>query len=109
MPEVDYGYMNAAQIAIWLLIATGAGFAGRALVKGKKFLGLWGDAAIGLIGIFLVGTLLRAFDFNLKGWLDGSLPTSMHDYTLWLDIAITGLVGAIIIRAILRPFTGSGG
>ena len=33
----------------------------------------------------------------------------MHDYTLWFDIAITGLIGAIVIRATLRPFTGSGG
>jgi uncharacterized membrane protein YeaQ/YmgE (transglycosylase-associated protein family) len=90
---VDYAGMNAAEMAGWLLIATGVGFLGRILVKGKPFFGLWGDAVVGLIGVFLVGTLMRAFNFDL---------------TTWIDIAISALLGAILIRAVLRPFTGSG-
>lgn len=103
---VDYAGMNAAQIAAWLLIATAAGFAGRALVKGKAIFGLWGDAAIGLIGVFLLGTLMRAFHFDLTQWLMSFLPNSTAAFTIWIDIAITSFVGAILIRAILRPFTG---
>ena len=105
---VDYAGMNAAEIAAWLLIATGAGFLGRLLVKGKQFLGLWGDAAIGLIGVFLLGTLMRAFHFDLTGWFMGFLPKSAADFAIWIDIAISALIGAVLIRAILRPFTGGG-
>jgi uncharacterized membrane protein YeaQ/YmgE (transglycosylase-associated protein family) len=105
---IDYAGMNAAEIAAWLLIATGAGFAGRAIVKGKKFLGLWGDAAIGLIGVFLVGTLMRAFNFDLTGWLRGVLPESMSEFAIWIDIALSALLGSIVIRAVMRPFTGGG-
>lgn len=105
---IDYAGMNAAEIAVWLLIATAAGLAGRAIVRGKKFLGLWGDAAIGLIGVFLVGTLMRAFNFDLTAWLTGVLPASMAQFAIWVDIAISALLGSIVIRAILRPFTGGG-
>ncbi len=105
---IDYAGMNAAEIAAWLLIATAAGFAGRAIVRGKKFLGLWGDAAIALVGVFLVGTLMRAFNFDLTAWLTSVLPASMAQFTIWIDIAISALLGAIVIRAIMRPFTGGG-
>ena len=106
---IDYDGANVAEIAAWLLIMTAAGFLGRILVKGKPFFGLWGDAIVGLIGVFVVGTLLRAFNFSLTSWLADVLPASIAQYTFWLDIGICALVGAIILRAILRPFTGGGG
>ena len=105
---VDYAGMNAAEIAAWLLIATDVGFLGRVLVKGKPFFGLWGDAAIGLIGVFLVGTLMRAFSFDLTAWLTDIVPSGFSGFAIWIDIAISALLGAIVIRAILRPFTGGG-
>ena len=105
---VDYAGMNAAEIAAWLLIATAVGFLGRVLVKGKPFFGLWGDAAIGLIGVFLVGTLMRAFSFDLSAWLTDIVPSGFSGFAIWIDIAISALLGAIVIRAILRPFTGGG-
>jgi uncharacterized membrane protein YeaQ/YmgE (transglycosylase-associated protein family) len=105
---VDYAGMNAAEIAAWLLIATAVGFLGRVLVKGKPFFGLWGDAAIGLIGVFLVGTLMRAFSFDLTAWLTDIVPSGFSGFAIWIDIAISALLGAIVIRAILRPFTGGG-
>jgi uncharacterized membrane protein YeaQ/YmgE (transglycosylase-associated protein family) len=105
---VDYAGMNAAEIAAWLLIATAVGFLGRILVRGKPFFGLWGDAAIGLLGVFLVGTLMRAFNFDLTAWLNGVAPASVNSFTMWIDIAISALLGAILIRAVLRPFTGGG-
>ncbi len=105
---IEYNGMNAAEIAAWLLIATAAGFTGRVIVSGKKFLGLWGDAALGLVGCFLVGTLIKAFRFSLTNWLTGVLPPSAAGFAVWLDIGISALAGAIILRAILRPFTGKG-
>ena len=87
-----------------LLIPPGVGFLGRILVKGKPFFGLWGDAVVGLIGVFLVGTLMRAFNFDLTAWLNGVAPSGFSGFTTWIDIAIS----AILIRAVLRPFTGGG-
>ena len=106
---VDYAGMNAVEITAWLLIATAVGYLGRILVKGKPFFGLWGDAIIGILGVFLVGTLMRAFNFDLTAWLNGVAPSGMADFTTWIDIAISALLGAILIRAILRPFTGGAG
>jgi uncharacterized membrane protein YeaQ/YmgE (transglycosylase-associated protein family) len=105
---IDYDGANVAEIAIWILIVTAAGFLGRVLVKGKNFFGLWGDALIGLLGVFILGTLLRAFKFSLTGWLTEVSPDSIDPYVFWLDIGLCALVGAIILRAILRPFTGGG-
>jgi uncharacterized membrane protein YeaQ/YmgE (transglycosylase-associated protein family) len=106
---IDYAGMNAAEIAGWLLIATAAGFVGRVLVKGKSFFGLWGDAVIGLLAVFLLGTVMRALNFDLTNWIGGVAPASMAGSTVWIDIALSALLGAILIRAILRPFTGAGG
>jgi uncharacterized membrane protein YeaQ/YmgE (transglycosylase-associated protein family) len=105
---INYDGANVAEIAIWLVIVTLAGLLGRMLVKGKPFFGLWGDALIGLLGVFIVGTLLWAFKFSLTTWLAGVLPESVAAYTFWLDIGLTALLGAVVIRAILRPFTGGG-
>lgn len=105
----EYAGMNAAEIAAWLLIATAAGFIARFAVKGKNILGLWGDAAIGLIGCFAVGALMRAFKFNLTNWLKGVVPDAVADYVVWIDIGISALVGALVIRAVLRPITGGAG
>jgi uncharacterized membrane protein YeaQ/YmgE (transglycosylase-associated protein family) len=101
---VDYAGMNAAEIAIWLLIATAVGFLARMIVRGRVILGLWGDAAIGLIAIFAVGTIMRALDFNLANWIADAVP-SVADFSLWLDIAISGFIGSLLIRVVLKPFT----
>ncbi len=103
---VDYAGMDAAKIALWLLIATGSGLLARMIVRGRKILGLWGDTAIGLIGVFLAGTIMPAFHFDLTAWLVGVLPSGVADFAVWVDIAISALVGAIVIRAVARPFTG---
>lgn len=105
---IDYAGMNAGIIAAWVLIATAAGFTARRVVRGRKF-GFWVDMAIGLIGIFLFGTLLRAVGVDLSATLlslqPGDLP---FNAALWADIIISALLGALLIRAILRPFTGKG-
>ncbi len=101
---VDYAGMNAGEIAIWLLISTAVGVLARMIVRGRVILGLWGDAAIGLIAIFAVGTVMRALDFNLASWLAETVP-AVSGVSLWLDIAISGFVGALLIRVVLKPFT----
>ncbi len=51
---------------------------------------------------------MRAFSFDLTAWLNGIAPSGMSGFAIWIDIAISALLGAIVIRAILRPFTGGG-
>jgi uncharacterized membrane protein YeaQ/YmgE (transglycosylase-associated protein family) len=105
---IDYAGVDALRIACWIGIGTLAGLVARMIVRGRKLLGLWGDLVIGLLGVFLIGTLLRAFDFDLTAWLLGALPSSFASVAIWIDIAISGLVGALLIRLVLRPFTGRG-
>lgn len=105
---IDYAGVDAIIIASWIGIGTLAGLIARFVVRGKKMLGLWGDLMIGLIGVFVIGTLLRAFDFDLTAWLLGVLPDDAAAFAIWIDIAISGIVGALLIRLALRPFTGRG-
>lgn len=106
----DYAGMNAAEIAGWVLIATAAGWIARFIVKGKKFFGLWGDMIIGLVGIFLLGLLLRQIlGVNLAERLRAYLPADFAAFAVWLDIAISAFLGALVIRGVLRPFTGGAG
>jgi uncharacterized membrane protein YeaQ/YmgE (transglycosylase-associated protein family) len=105
----DYAGMNAVEIAGWVLIATAAGWTARAIVKGKKFFGLWGDMVIGLVGVFLVALLFQVLGVNLASRLRAYLPADFAAFAVWLDIAISAFLGALVIRAVLRPFTGGGG
>jgi uncharacterized membrane protein YeaQ/YmgE (transglycosylase-associated protein family) len=107
--RIDYAGMQAGEIAAWMLIATAAGLLARRLVRGRKLLGLWGDAAIGLIGVFLMGTLFRAFGFDLSVFLYSLQPEEWtFDLAVWVDVALAALLGAALIRLILRPLTGRG-
>lgn len=104
--QIDYAGMNAGVMTAWFAIATGAGFLARLIVRGRSIIGLWGDAAIGLIGIYLMGTLFRVFDFDLSAFLKEAQPDWDFDLAVWLDIAVSALLGSLLIRAIIRPFTG---
>ncbi len=105
---IDYAGMNAGVIAAWVLIATVAGFAARRIVRGRKF-GFWMDMAVGLVGIFLFGTLLRAVSVDLSVTLFSLQPGDWpFNAAVWADITISALAGALLIRAVLRPFTGKG-
>ncbi|MEP7209318.1 MAG: hypothetical protein ABI740_00645 [Alphaproteobacteria bacterium] len=104
--RIDYAGMNAGVIVAWLLIATATGLIARMMVRGRQLMGLWGDMAIGLIGIFVVGTLFRAFHFDLSVWLKSLEPDWKFDFAIWTDVALSALLGALLLRLILRPFTG---
>lgn len=103
---VVYAGTNIGHMAIWLLIATVVGFAARKIVKGKSVLGLWGDAAFGLLGVFLIGTLLNAFNFSISTWIAGLNLGPLDTVAYWVDIFVVGFIGALLIRGILRPITG---
>ncbi|MBI1361921.1 MAG: hypothetical protein GC155_16720 [Alphaproteobacteria bacterium] len=104
--RIDYAGMNAGAIIAWILIATAAGLIARSIVRGRKLMGLWGDMAIGLIGIFLVGTLFRAFHLDLSVWLKSIEPDWQFDFAIWIDVTVSALLGALLLRLILRPLTG---
>jgi uncharacterized membrane protein YeaQ/YmgE (transglycosylase-associated protein family) len=98
--------MNASVIVACLLIATAAGLIARTAVRGRKLMGLWGDMAIGLVGIFAIGTLFRAVRFDPSVWLKSIEPGWKFDFAIWADVALSALLGALVLRLILRPFTG---
>ena len=104
--RIDYAGMNASVIVAWLLIATAAGLIARTAVRGRKLMGLWGDMAIGLVGIFAIGTLFRAVRFDPSVWLKSIEPDWKFDFAIWVDVALSALLGALVLRLILRPFTG---
>src|SRR5262249_22714625 len=102
---VDYGGMNAGQIAAWLLIATLAGLLARWITRGRKILGLWGDTAIRLGGCFPVGTLPRALRIDLTTLVE-TWRASTAAFAIWIDIIASAVIGALLIRLALRPFAG---
>jgi uncharacterized membrane protein YeaQ/YmgE (transglycosylase-associated protein family) len=104
----DYAGMSAAEIAGWVLIATGSGWGARAIVKGKQFFGLWGDMAIALVGVFLMDLLFRLLGVDIAARLASFLPADFADFARWIRIAISAVLGALAIRLVLRPFTGKG-
>ncbi len=105
---LNYSGMDLGLLATWLLVATAAGFAARKIVRGKSIFALWGDCAIALIGVFLVGTLLKALNFSMADWIDGLNLGAFTQFARWIDVALVALLGALIIRAVLRPVTGKG-
>lgn len=105
---VVYSNMNLGELVLWLLLATIAGFAARKIVRGKAVLGLWGDIAFALLGVFLVGTLMKAFAFSLTDWIAGFDLGPLNDVTKWLDVFAVAFIGALVLRGILRPITGKG-
>lgn len=102
---IDYAGMNAVEISAWIGVATGAGWTARVIVRGKKLLGLWGDMIVGLLGVYLVAILLYFLDVDLTERLLTWVP-SLGDFAVWIDIALSALLGGLLIRGVLRPFTG---
>jgi uncharacterized membrane protein YeaQ/YmgE (transglycosylase-associated protein family) len=105
---VVYSGMNLGILALWLLIATLAGFAARKIVRGRPVMGLWGDIGFALIGLFLVGTLLKAFDVSLTDLIASLDLGPLNDVTRWVDVFLVAFIGALVLRAVMRPITGKG-
>jgi uncharacterized membrane protein YeaQ/YmgE (transglycosylase-associated protein family) len=103
---VFYAGTDLGHMAIWLLLATAAGFGARKIVRGKSVLGFWGDAAFGLLGVFLIGTLLNAFNLSISSWIAGLNLGPLDTVAYWVDVAVVAFLGALLIRGILRPVTG---
>lgn len=104
----EYSGFNLGYLAVWILIVTLAGFGARKIVRGKAVLGLWGDIFFGLLGVFLIGSLMKAFGWSLTEQIAKIDLGPLNDVTRWVDIALVAFLGALIIRAIARPITGKG-
>lgn len=105
---VVYSGMNLGILALWLLIATLAGFLARKIVRGKPVMGLWGDVGFALLGVFLIGTLMQAFDVSLTNWIASLDLGPLNDVTRWVDVFVVAFLGALVLRGVLRPITGRG-
>lgn len=103
-----YSGMDLGILVLWLLIATLAGFAARKIVRGKAVFGLWGDIGFALLGVFLVGSLLKAFDVSLTGWIASFDLGPLNDVTRWVDVFVVAFIGALVLRGVLRPITSRG-
>jgi uncharacterized membrane protein YeaQ/YmgE (transglycosylase-associated protein family) len=104
--RIEYASMNLGVIAAWLLVATLAGYLARIIVRGRPVFGLWGDAAFGLLGVFVMGTLLRAIDFDLAAFIMDTQPKLDRDVAIWADVVLAALLGALLLRVAVRPVTG---
>ena len=102
---IEYSGMNLGVLALWIFVLTLAGFAARKIVRGRSLLGFLGDAGFGLLGVFLMGTLLKAFEMSLTTWIASFDLGPFNDVTRWLDILLVAFIGALALRAVLRPIT----
>jgi uncharacterized membrane protein YeaQ/YmgE (transglycosylase-associated protein family) len=102
---IEYSGMNLGVLALWIAVLTLAGFAARKLVRGRPLLGFFGDAGFGLLGVFLIGTLLKAFEVSLTTWIASFDLGPLNDVTRWLDILLIAFIGAVVLRGVLRPIT----
>jgi uncharacterized membrane protein YeaQ/YmgE (transglycosylase-associated protein family) len=101
-PTFVYAGMNAAELLVWIAIATITGMAARGVVRGKPLLGLWGDMLIGLVGAFAVGWGLRAVGFDLSQEMLAARPEISSPVAIWADVFAVAFLGSLILRAALR-------
>ncbi len=75
-------------MAIWLLIATVGGLRGPQSRQGQRAFSACGATrAFGLLGVFLIGTLLNAFNFSMSTWIAGlRSPARSIAVTYWVDL-----------------------
>lgn len=102
----DYAGMELSSLASWIVLATLIGFVSRAIVKGPRPLGLWGDMVIALVGAYLVGAGMRALDFDLSQSILAASPALGSRWAVLIDVGLTALVGALLIRLVLRVAAG---
>lgn len=98
MDYVNYAGMNAGVLAYWILICTFAGFLARQILRGPKLFGLWGDLVIGVIGVFLAGAAFRAIGVDPSQYAIQFNPTWGSALAIWIDVAVTALLGALVLR-----------
>ncbi len=100
-----YACMSIDQLTIWIAIGLAAGFLARVVIKGPRPFGLFYDMLLGLAGVFLVGFVFTQLRVDPAEWaylaVDLSAPVS-----IWLDVALSGLIGAFIIQGVVRVVAG---
>lgn len=104
MLDISYAGMKTVELAAWIGIATFAGWAMRALIKGPRLLGLWSDMAIALIGVFAVGWALQRAGIDLSQSALRLAPGTPSQIAIWADVLIVALLGSLVVRLLMRPF-----
>lgn len=100
--HTEYAGMPAETLVVWILITTVAGLVARQIAQGKPILGLWGDMAIGVVGAYATGAVMRRFDFDLSKSILAAQADIPSTVAIWVDVFVAAFVGALIIRILLR-------
>ncbi len=100
-PPYVYAGINAGVLFLWILIAAGVGRLARMIIGGPNPLGLFGDMAIALFGVFALGRALRAFNIDPSAMIKDLAPVT-DAVAVYADVALVGFVGALILRVPLR-------
>ncbi len=100
-----YACMSIDQLTIWIAIGLATGFFARSVVKGPRPFGLFYDMLLGLAGVFLTGFVFKTLRVDPAQWaylaVDLDAATS-----IWLNVALAGVIGAFVIQGVLRAVTG---
>lgn len=102
---IGYAGMSVLSLMMWILVATACGAGARLLVRGAAPFGLFGDMLIGLTAIFALGSALRSLGVDVSKHVLLAAPSVPRDVAIWLDIALVGLVGALILRLVIKLIT----
>ncbi len=99
----EYALLGVDHLAIWIAITLSAGFVSQA-VPGPRFMGLFGDFLVGVIGAFVVGYLFKGpLNLNATLWLNLGQDLDCET-SVWLDLLIVAFIGAFVVRLLLMPF-----
>ncbi len=83
--------LSPGGIIAWIIVGLIAGWAAGKVSRGHGF-GLIGDLIVGLIGAFLGGLIAGLF---------------IHGSVGFIGILIVAFIGAVVLLALLRMFTGT--
>jgi len=100
--EFHYAGMDLGNLVVWILLTTIAGLVARQILQGKSILALWGDMAIGIIGVFALGWVMRQLNFDLSQTILTAQPNLPSSIAIWADVFVTAFLGALVLRLALR-------
>lgn len=100
--DLNYAGMNAGVLGAWLLIGIIAGVLAAIIIRGPRPFGHLGDLLIALVGAFGLGWILRALNVDITTYVVRFAPSLTRQMAIWIDVFLVALIGAIIIRIIMR-------
>lgn len=97
--------MPIASLVGWIVIVTVAGFLSRKIVRTPPVAGLFGDMVVGLVGAVGLGWILQKVSVDISEYVMSLSDGLQSNAAIWVDVAIVALVGALIVRLVLKPLT----